>query len=660
MANLTESQTEAVMHTLGPCRVVAGPGSGKTLVLTRRVARLIGDGIVHPNRCLVITFTKKAAKEMEDRVSATLMGGTNLPWIGTIHSRFLRILREEYGNELGVLDDSNSKKLIRKIQSREALDLSKTWPERDIIMAIDRWRLDCKTPRMVGEELLKSLEKAGIAHMARESLRPMPGRLIERAEVDAATVRQVAHLFYHFQREKRSMNVVDTTDMIYETWRLLSTNTGVRRKWENRFDFILVDEFQDIDACQYAVVMMLAGEKRNLFVVGDDDQAIYGFRGARPELMIDLSDQFPDLRTIVLKDNFRCPKNIVDAANNAIAANGKRIPKTFVGAKDSVEPVFKSVLSKHEAAKFVVDEISALALSGEKLSEIVVIYRVHACSLPFELGLVAKEIPYVVQKGGCFYDIPEVADLLAYFAIATGRYTPEDVLKIYAKPARMAKRSDMMNWKSSSGSINDLGTGKVEYAKPLLRLGEDLISLQQVCRRMSPGQVIETILDYPFWTQSGPVTYRHWARDGDDDLATDTADSDFEKSVEQLLDNAWEFERAEQFMALVSRTRAASRRKDDSTDAVRLCTFHGVKGLEFDHVFLTGMQEGCMPHKKALDNIQQIQEERRLAHVGWTRTKKAVYVVSEVEKENVSRFVLEWMGKTSTTGLSSTSSSKKD
>lgn len=656
MPGLTTPQREAVMHTEGPCRVVAGPGSGKTLVLTYRVARLIGEGFVHPDRCLIITFTKKAAEEMGQRVSKLLRRTEKLPWLGTIHSRFYRILMAEYGDTLSVLEDGEDKRWINSIQKRENLDFSRDMAERDIIAAIDAWRLSCKTPQDAEAEYARKLEDSHLGHLLKLPIRPMPHQVIDEVERNVTTMRQVLHIYACYQREKREKNAVDLTDMIYETWRLLSTSEGARSRWSKRFDFILVDEFQDIDLCQYEVVRMLASGTGNLFVVGDDDQAIYGFRGAKPEIMIDLGQHFPDLHTIVLTDNFRCPRNIVEAANKAISINGKRLPKTFVGAKDDVPPVFFSAPTTDDAAGFVVEKIVALRGEGVPLQQIAVIYRVHACSLPFEIRLMDEDIPYVVQKGGCFYDIAEVADLLAYFEIAIDRYTPETVMRVYAKPSRMGKRTDMQEWKKATGRVEDLGRSRAEYALPLLKLGNDLLSLQQICRGKPAGVVMETVLNYPFWTPNEPMTYAKWAsKSRADGESGGAADADLQAATKTLLHAAAQFERPEEFMAHVSRTRAYAKAKQKSENAVRLSTFHGVKGLEFDHVFLTGMNEGCMPHKKSLTNPQQLQEERRLAHVGWTRTKKAVYVVSDLSEGQVSRFVLEWTGTTSTTSSSSTS-----
>lgn len=655
--SLTPTQREAVMHTEGPCRVVAGPGSGKTLVLTCRVARLLGEGLVTAERMLVVTFTKKAADEMSDRVGKLLGKQMRvLPWLGTLHSRFLRILRAEYGDDLMILSDNEDRKWVNMIQKQEALELSRKLNDKDILKMMDTWRLSCKPPEAVLQQHEANLRSRSLEHLIDLPLRPLPHQLFDDESVAAATARQVIEIYSKYQKLKRQKNAVDFTDMIYETWRLLSTSPQARAKWAKHFEFILIDEFQDVDLCQYHIIKMLAGDKQNVFVVGDDDQAIYGFRGAKPELMIDMERDFPGLKTVVLRDNFRCPSNIVAIANKAIGINDKRIPKEFVGAKPPVEPVFYTGADTDDSGTFVVETIKKLIEEKAALQEMAIIYRVHACSLPFEIRLMDAEIPYIVRKGGCFYDLPEVMDVLAYFEIAAGRYLPSAVQRVVNKPLRMAKREDVENWRKESGHIEELGRTTASYQLPLIKFGNDLLSLQQMCRGLSATEMMEEVMEYEFWSPEEPTTYVDFA--GKARADDGSADSDIQAAMRTLMHATKSYPEAAAFLAHVDRTRAYAKAKRTSEKAVILSTFHGVKGLEFDHVFLTGMSEGCMPHKKSLDDPRQIQEERRLAHVGWTRTKNKVYVVTPLSEGNVSRFALEWSGNPSTQTTSSSTSSK--
>lgn len=656
MASLTENQKEAVMHTDGPCRVVAGPGSGKTLVLTCRVARLLAEVGVSPERLLVITFTRKAAEEMSERINKLTKRSSHLPWIGTIHGRFLKILRAEYGDDLKILGEPDARKVLSMLIKHESFELAREKTEKELLTTMGTWRLSCVTPQDARDKLATQLEQHDMAHLLNLPIRPMPNDIpADETERELLIVRQVIELYDAYQKWKRSQNTIDLTDQIYETWRLLSTNDGTRAKWAAHFDHVLVDEFQDIDLCQYEVVRMLTQEKKNLFVVGDDDQAIYGFRGAKPELMIDLDKGYPGLKTIVLKENFRCPRNIVEASNKAIALNGKRIPKTFVGVKDAVPPVFMLPDTIEQGADFVVDAIEELQAEFVPLKQIAVIYRVHACSLPYEIRLMERNIPYVVKNGGCFYDLPEVLDMLAYLEIASNRYLSDSVLRIYAKPKRRIKRDDINRWRKESGKVEDLGRTTADYPEPMMKLGNDLLALQQICRGMRPSETLEVLLDYMFWTPSGPMTYMT-ALVVDQGIGN-TPDADTKAAMRQLQAAAAPYLTLAEFMAQVDRTRAYAKKKRDAEKAVLLSTFHGVKGLEFDHVFLTGMSEGCMPHSKSVADPRQLQEERRLAHVGWTRTKNKVYVVSPKKEGPPSRFVLEWQGQTQTTSASSSTSS---
>jgi DNA helicase-2/ATP-dependent DNA helicase PcrA len=635
---------------------VAGPGSGKTLVLTCRVARLLGEGLVTPERMLIVTFTKKAAEEMSSRVAKLLNRSTDLPWLGTLHSRFLRILRAEYGNDLTILSENEDRRWISMIQKQESLELSRDLTEKDILKMIDTWRLSCKSPQAALEQHEALLRSHQLDHLLSLPLRPMPHQILDETESRVAMSRQVLEIYKVYQRMKREKNAVDFTDMIYETWRLLATSDQIRAKWSKHFEFILVDEFQDVDLCQYQIIKMLAGEKRNLFVVGDDDQAIYGFRGAKPELMIDMDKDYQGLTTIVLLENFRCPSNIVSTANKAIAVNEKRIQKEFVGIKDPVAPVFSTVSDTDESGTFVVETIKELVANKTPLNEIVVVYRVHACSLPFEVRLMDADIPYIVRKGGCFYDLPEVVDFLAYFQIAVNRYLPDSVQRVANKPLRMAKKDDISGWRKQSGKVEDLGRVEASYALPLMKLGNDLISLQQICRDTPSEEVLGEIFNYEFWTPEKPQTYAEFASAAR--MEDGSPDSDIQAAMRTLQHSAGSYEDPASFLAHVDRTRSYAKAKRDSENAILLSTFHGVKGLEFDHVFLTGMSEGCMPHKKSLTDPRQLQEERRLAHVGWTRTKNRVYVVTPISEGLPSRFVAEWNGSRSTPTKSSSISSR--
>lgn len=637
---LTEAQQAAINHEEGPCRVLAGPGSGKTMVLTRRYARLVQQHGADPRRILAITFTKKAGEEMKHRIEAAMRTRMRRDehWIGTMHASFRSILSEEWGTKAKLLDGRPKNAVIHEIRKEGNLTYLNELKPKDIFSLIDRWRMEMLSPEEAHQLVVAQLRDQELGHIADLPIRPMPYQVPEGIETSAMAYRQVAAAFHLYQRLKQNRGWVDFEDMIYETWRLLSGNDRVLRKWQGRWDHVMVDEFQDIDPCQYAVVKLLVAEHQNIYVVGDDDQSIYDFRGARPEIFVRFDKEFDGVTTVKLDRNFRCPNEVVQIASRMIRRNKNRLSKEFTGEDREASILFTRPAGRDEEADNVVAMVAHLRGLECPLNEIVVTYRTNAESLPFETALMAAEIPYLVRNGGCFYDLKEVAPLIEYIRIAVGQGDTTSIEAVANKPNRFIPKTAITKWRRESGDLNGLLRVDLEspmHARAMRELHSALISIRQLGRdrHVKTPELLMSIMQV--------TNYKEWAMR--ERGLTGDVDSDLAGTFTQLARAAEKNPDPVAFLRVVEQTREFARRRNRSDDAVLLSTFHGVKGLEFECVFLTGMCEGTMPHEKAVAN-GKVGEERRLAHVGWTRTKRIVQVSSPVSEGIPSRFVLEWQG----------------
>lgn len=640
----TQPQLEAIEHTEGPCRVLAGPGSGKTTVLTNRIVRLVETGSADTGRMLVTTFTTKAADEMAARIKKVLGHDLNTDWIGTMHSCFLRILRSEYGDQQ-VLESRDRRILLSREQKANDLAYTREIEQDELLDSFDRWRMEMVEPAVAIERITNKIHKR-FPRVARNGLRP-PKHLAPREQDDiiGLAMWQAAHLYEAVQRRKHVERMVDFADMIFKTWLLFRDNDRVRRKWANHFEFVSVDEFQDIDPCQWAVIRMLTQDHQNLFVVGDDDQSIYSFRGARPKLLIEFGRYYPGAKTIVLTQNFRCPANVVVHANQLIRHNKERAPKDLFSEKAEKDPFVLRPGSAEGEADEVVKRIKATLEGGSEPKDCAVLYRTHARSLPFETRLSEAGIPYIVRKGRCFYDIPDIETLVHYLEVAAGLWDDTTLQRIANKPNRYVANASLAAWRQkTSGSLDALlrvpGVPK-HQDRALEKLWEDLSSISRRCAKIDggTGEIVPIGVTSSILDEIDRVTgYRRWARSRR--ISSGRGDEDLEGTFQAFWRASAEHPSPSQFLRHIDATRAFARRKKRTKNAVTLSTFHGVKGLEFRHVFLTGMVENLIPHERAV-TAEEVEEERRLAYVGFTRTKHSVTLTSPAGDGEPSRFVKE-------------------
>lgn len=635
MPDFTEPQKQAVAHDDGPCRVFAGAGSGKTTVLTERYARLIKSGVA-PENILCCTFTRAAADELKKRTEKNLGYKPSGWWIGTIHSQFYKIVNAELadvasGNyRLPVLERWDCERMIRSIIKSEGLRALALLHESEVVKMIDEWRLAMIRPSEI-EDKVREWHEEDHAQMLEAPLCPVTLPCNEAA-IRVFIHRQGALAYQLFDRMKSEKPCIDLTDQIYKAWDILDRNPVRREYWRRRFRHILVDEFQDIDPCQWAAVKHLAGPNGNLYVVGDDDQAIYAFRGAEPSIMIDFDKDYPSSKTILLDRNFRCPRNIVSMANRGIGNNINRHPKVFFSVNAAVEPDLIEVSPENEAVA-VADYVQSLNESGAKWSEMVLIYRMNAQSLLFEMEFMDRDIPFETKSGKCFYDNPQVKDVLAYMELGMAKNVMGNVERVANKcdPPRMIRRDVLTRWMDRKPTIDGLMEVQAEPFQmgALRRLHDDLVSIMNAARSgATAGALMEHVLNL--------TGYERYARgdespNGDDDLAL---------TMKALRFDLRRHSTPEAFLGHVARTREMAGKKKKRRNAVTFSTFHGVKGLEWPHVILAGMNEGVIPHSRSLmAGPAAVEEERRLAHVGLTRTKKTALVVVT---ERPSRFVNEW------------------
>jgi len=600
-ADLTEPQRQAVAHVDGPLLVLAGAGSGKTRVITRRVANLLRQGISGKS-ILALTFTNKAAGEMRERIEA--LAPRSDVWVGTFHSLCARLLRS-YSPLVGIdrgftiYDQSDRLKAVKKAMSRLDLDEVSVPPER-IDSAISRAKNDLVTPEI----------------MAR------------RASDHTDTI--VAKVYKAYQERLRESSAVDFDDLLVHVVSILKTNQNVRAQLDARYRYVLVDEYQDTNLAQYAIVRALSTDVPNLCVTGDPDQSIYGWRGANLNNILEFEQDFPGCRVVKLEQNYRSTKNILQVADHLIRFNTKRKAKALTTENPSGEPVELTVYTNElDEARGVTSRIIDSVHQGSySFGDIAVFCRVTALTRNFEMAFRAAKIPYQIVGGVSFYERQEVKDVLSYLNLMAN---PKDDVAfdrvVNVPPRGLGKTSlDHLAARARSLGIPLLAMARQASAVPGLKdkairgfrdfaiLMDELAAL----RDQTAEEVTRKLLSL-----SG---YRDY-------LAADSKNGGEERlaNIDELVSAAREFDREHpgasiiEFMEEISLSSAVDRWKDEG-GAVTLMTLHAAKGLEFPVVFLVGIEQGILPHSRAREDGRELEEERRLLFVGITRAEKELYL----------------------------------
>ena len=597
---LNGEQARAVTHGDGPLLILAGAGSGKTKTLTHRIAYLIGELKVFPSRILAVTFTNKAAKEMRQRLAQLLDEEADnrqfMPWMGTFHSICVRILRMD-GAHIGlhrrflIYDTDDQVSLMKQIMKARGLT-DKDIKPRAVLSVIS----NAKNEMRSAEDFSMS------ARGPREQ--------------------KIAELFFAYEKALEEAAALDFDDLLTKTVELLQNSPEIRQKWQRQFEYILIDEYQDTNAVQYALIKLLVNERRNLCVVGDDAQSIYSFRGADYTNILNFERDFPGTTVVKLEQNYRSTGAILDLANSLIQHNIHRTDKNLWTANgDGIDPKLWQLYSESEEALAIANEIQAQIANGRQYGDAAVLYRTNAQSYAIERALRQSYIPYKIVGGLRFLDRAVVKDVLAYLRLL---YQPSDrvsFLRIVNVPKRgigTVSVAKFLDWNDAVRRDIVSGLLAVEEAdnltarakRPLLELGKILEELQQEIDG-SPAELIEKIIK-----RTG---YGDFINDG-----TPQAEERME-NIGVLLAEAKAYVDVDTFleeMALMSSADTVAEQQ------VTLMTLHAAKGLEFPVVFLAGLEEGILPHARVFDSgkADDIEEERRLCYVGVTRAREELFV----------------------------------
>ena len=575
----TDAQRRAILHDRGPAMVIAGPGSGKTFVITHRISHLINDLGVSPDKILVITFTKAAAKEMQQR-AALLLQGRALPHFGTFHSVFYNILRQSGMGGLSILSEKDRRRIFLHL--------------------MEKFEIQTPDPVEFIQRLSGDISCFKVRHALDKEF--MPG------SVDAETFPEIIRTYEY---ELKLMGKTDFDDMIIKTHRMLVRSGDLKKKWSARFDYIMIDEFQDIDPLQFSCIKLLLGDEKNLFAVGDDDQSIYSFRGAQPSIMLGFEQEFENCEKIILNSNFRSEKNIIRHSLTLIENNKDRFKKSVSGVKEDEGTVGIKIFEN------VADE--ALFISGYRRGHegsMAVLSRTQK-RVDAIAHLLSKEGHRVItnDRKGSLFDHFAVNDIIAYLHLAAGDMSRKNFLIIMNKPYRYISREDI-----TKGEVIDpkalLAGSKGKLSHPFI---EKLFKDMGVLEHMRPFAAITYILRVMGYEEY----LDEYIKERDMDPGT------VQRVKEKLLKLAAGYETIGEFLKKGGPEAEKENREDNENDnddnSIRVMTMHASKGLEFDTVFITDAIGGNIPHRGAVSD-EDVQEERRLMYVAMTRAKKTLFI----------------------------------
>ena len=600
---LNDAQKAAVAYTDGPLLVLAGAGSGKTKTLTHRIAYLLTHERVWPSEILAVTFTNKAAREMRERLAALIDQPNTrqfMPWMGTFHGICVRILRRD-GPAIGVpsnfiiYDEADRQGLIKQAMKQLSIAPDKLKP-RSVSAAISNAKNDLLTP----DDYAAAAQYPNQQHIAK--------------------------IYDRYEQLRSEAGALDFDDLLIETVRLLRDASEIRQKYRQYFKHILIDEYQDTNAAQYAIVKYLVNDARNICVVGDDWQSIYSWRGADFKNILNFERDFPGAKVIKLEQNYRSTGAILEAAQKVIAKNVERTDKKLWTAAGNGAPVqVQAVRDESEEAYVVANRIAAqVSIGARRYGDFAVLYRTNAQSFAFERAFMQQRIPYQLVGGVRFYDRKEVKDIIAYLRLL---YQPNDRMsfsRIANVPARGIGATSLekfLRWQNDNNmdiiasliNVEQTSVLTPRTKKSLLRLGEILRELQAlILSNTSPSDIIEKLIE--------KIAYRDYVMDGtpqaeerDDNLSVLIADAKSFATLPDFLEEA----------ALMS-----SVDQQSDGEKVTLMTLHAAKGLEFPVVFMVGMEDGLFPSERALEEgPRNLEEERRLCYVGMTRAREELYLL---------------------------------
>ena len=610
---LNDKQKEAVMHVDGPCLVLAGAGSGKTKVLTERIVNLINNG-VSPYNILAITFTNKAAREMRERVYNSIEEEANKIFIGTFHSLGLKIVRENasvigYSNNVTILDRDDVNTLIKRFMKELNLD-TEHYPVKSILNKI--------------------------SFAKNEGLSPEEFDKFAKAPLDMAACK----VYKMYESALKRSNSVDFDDLLILPLRIFKKDKSVLEKYQEHFKYILVDEYQDTNMVQYDMCKLLASKYRNLFVVGDMDQSIYSFRFANYMNVINFEKDNKDAKVIVLDENYRSTNNILNAANDVIKNNKERKEKNLWSSKGDGDKIkYIRCDNEQEEASTVVRLTKELLDKGEKPSEIAVLYRTNGQSRVFEEAFLKENIPFKIVGSYFFYNRKEIKDLISYMHLIYNNNDDASLERVINVPRRGIGSKTIERLRSEA-SISDKSMFEVVSSGKELGFKNLIIDLTNESKNTDLVGLVDVILD-----KTGIRKELEEKNDLESEIRLENL-NEF-KSIALAFQEKGIFS-LEEFLENISLVSDKNEYKEVD-DGINLMTLHSAKGLEFNDVFLVGMEEGIFPHNRSFESESELEEERRLCYVGITRAKEHLWLMNakkrtlfgQVSMNFPSRFIKE-------------------
>ncbi|KPU45939.1 ATP-dependent DNA helicase PcrA [Oxobacter pfennigii] len=605
LASLNKEQREAVLTTDGPLLILAGAGSGKTRVLTYRIAHLILDKNEYPGSIMAITFTNKAAGEMKERIHRLIGEVTNEMWIGTFHSICMRILRRDidkigYKRNFVIYDSSDQQTLLRRCMKELNID-DKIYPQKWVQESISKAK----------NELI------------------YPDKYLEGKEYDFRA-KKVYEIYSLYQKKLMENNALDFDDIIMKTIHLFNFDGGILDYYQHKFKYIHVDEYQDTNYAQYRLIHHLSARSHNLCVVGDDDQSIYGWRGADIRNILEFEKDYSNAKIIKLEQNYRSTTSILKAANGVIRNNrGRKSKELWTEKKQGEKITIYEAMTEHEEAQFIARKILKGIDEGDSYNDYAVLYRTNAQSRVIEESFMKHQIPYKVVGGKKFYERKEIKDIIAYLRVINNPVDNVSLERIINVPKRnigAASYEKLENYASSMGisvmeavntvdNIEGLSSRAVTSIKKFSKLMETYIGSVE---EYSVTALIKDILDITGYVKE----------------LEDSGEVEDESRIENLqefISVAQEFEKTSEDKSLNAFLEGIALVADiDTVDenerAVIIMTFHSAKGLEFPVVFMAGMEQGIFPHMQSFEDEEEMEEERRLCYVGMTRAMKKLYL----------------------------------
>ena len=608
---LNERQKEAVLTTEGPVLVLAGAGSGKTTVLVNRIAYMISEKHIRPWNILAITFTNKAAREMKDRIERLLGDTAKDMWIGTFHSVCVRILRScidllGYSRDFVIYDTADTKTVMKECLRELDID-EKSFPVRNVLSIISNAKNDLMDAATF-ENVYKSDYRMSI----------------------------IAKIYYRYQTKLRKNNAVDFDDIILNTVKILSENPDVLSKYQDKFQYILVDEYQDTNNSQYLLINLLAQANRNLCVVGDDDQSIYKFRGANIGNILNFEDDYSDVQKITLDQNYRSTQNILDAANSVISNNKGRMGKSLWTSNGDGNKVFVYTgTNEYDEARYIARQIKKHFDEQGSFSDCAILYRTNAQSRVIEEMLMRESVPYKVLSGLRFYDRKEIKDIIAYLRVV---YNPNDDVSL----ARIINEPKRKIGNATLEKARNIARKKETSLYDVISHADDYPEFKTAIKKLlSFSEIIQSLIKLKDTVTIEDLTGRILNDTGYMPalVMEDTTESKTRiENLGEFISVITEFEKNEEtgntlgeFLENISLVSDIDG-YDENEDSAVLMTIHSAKGLEFPIVFLSGLEEGLFPGMRSMESDDDIEEERRLCYVAITRAKEQLYITKTISR----------------------------